>query len=203
MSQQTPQYSGQQYNGQPSRNQASLIVMFVVLGLLLVGILVTGGVLLLRNNNDDGKPAVEKVATRPSTPEAVQFRPVVKAEPNGCGASTTTASADTACGSDGIRYTLGKAGLDGTHVTEVVAAQSPDKVAWVVNLTLDDEGSKAFAQLTAGLATKMPPENQLAIVVRGKVVTAPTVMSEITGGKVQISAKTRAEAEKTAADITG
>lgn len=84
------------------------------------------------------------------------------------------------------------------------AALPSNNSTWVVNLTLDDEGSKSFEQLTAGLATKTPPQNQLAIVVRGKVVTAPAVMSAIPGGKVQISSNfTRADAEKTAADITG
>ncbi|MEV6417858.1 hypothetical protein [Kribbella sp. NPDC051718] len=198
-----PPYGTPQYSGQPSRNQGPLIVTFIVLGLVLVGILVTGGVLLLRNNNDD-KPAVEKVATRPSAPDAVQFRPVLKTEPNGCSASTPTTSTDTACDADGIRYTLGKVALDGTHVSEVTAALAPNNLSWVVNLTLDDQGSKAFGQLTAGLATKTPPQNQLAIVVRGKVVTAPSVMSAITGGKVELASNfTRTEAEQTVADITG
>ena len=193
-----------QYGGQPSRNQGPLIVTLIVLGLVLVGILVVGGVLLLRSSNDGDKPAVDKIATRPSTPEAVQFRPVLKAEANGCSASTTPSPDGTSCGSDGTRYTLGKVALDGTHVSKVEAALASNNSAWVVNLTLDDEGSKSFEQLTAGLATKTPPQNQLAIVVRGKVVTAPAVMSAIPGGKIQLSSNfTRADAEKTAADIIG
>ncbi|MDX6282340.1 MAG: hypothetical protein QOH03_3411 [Kribbellaceae bacterium] len=175
--------------------------MFIVLGLVLVGVLVTGGVLLLRNNDD--KPAVSKVATRPSSPEAVQFRPVLKTQAGGCDASTTASPDGTACGADGTRYTLGKVALDGTKVSAVEAAQG-SQLDWVVNLTLDDEGAKSFGQLTAELATKTPPQNQLAIVVRGKVVSAPAVMSAIPGGKVQLSSNfTRADAEKTAADITG
>jgi hypothetical protein len=207
MSQQTPppQYGppqyGPQYGGQPGRGRGPLILIGV-LGLVLIAVLAVGAVVLLRSN-DDGNPAVSKGATRPSTPEAVQFRPVLKTEANGCSASTAASPDGTACGSDGTRYTLGKVALDGTNVSAVEAAQGTD-LAWVVNLTLDDEGSKSFAQLTTGLATKTPPQNQLAIVVRGKVVTAPTVMSAITGGKVQLSSNfTRADAEKTAADITG
>jgi preprotein translocase subunit SecD len=201
MSQQMPppQY-GPQYDGQPKRSRGPLILI-VALGLVLVAVLAIGAVVLLRNNDD--KPAVTKAATRPSTPEAVQFRPVLKTEPNGCGASTTTSPDGTACGADGTRYTLGKVALDGTHVAEVKAGQGTD-LSWVVNLTLDDAGSKSFEQLTAELATKTAPQNQLAIVVRGRVVTAPTVMSPIPGGKVQLSSNfTRSDAEKTAADITG
>ncbi|WP_328320872.1 hypothetical protein OHA70_22920 [Kribbella sp. NBC_00382] len=207
MSQQTPppQYGPPQYGppyaGQPKRSRGPLILIGV-LGLVLIVVLAIGAVVLLRNNDD--KPAVDKVATRPSTPEAVQFRPVLKTEPNGCSASTTASPDGTACGSDGTRYTLGTVALDGTHVSKVEAALPSNNSTWVVNLTLDDEGSKSFEQLTAGLATKTPPQNQLAIVVRGKVVTAPAVMSAIPGGKVQISSNfTRADAEKTAADITG
>jgi preprotein translocase subunit SecD len=196
VSQQTPAPPPPQYDGQPKPNRGPLILIGV-LGLVLIAVLALGAVVLLRN---DDKPAVTKVATRPATPESVQFRSVLKAEPNGCSASTP---AGTACGSDGTRYTLGKVALDGTHVSEVKAAKGTD-LAWVVNLTLDDEGGRLFEQLTAELSTKTPPQNQLAIVVRGRVVTAPTVMSPIPGGQVQISSNfTQSDAEKTAADITG
>lgn len=208
MSEQTPppQY-GPPYGGQPKRNRGPLILI-VAMGLVLIAVLAIGAIVLLRNNDD--KPAVDKIATRPSTPEAVQFRPVLKAEANGCSASTSPSPSPspspngTSCGSDGTRYTLGKVALDGTHVSKVEAALASNNSAWVVNLILDDEGSKSFEQLTAGLATKTPPQNQLAIVVRGKVVTAPAVMSAIPGGKIQLSSNfTRADAEKTAAEITG
>jgi preprotein translocase subunit SecD len=54
------------------------------------------------------------------------------------------------------------------------------------------------------LAANTAPQNQLAIVVRGRVVTAPVVTSPITGGKVEINADfTKQDAEKLAADITG
>jgi preprotein translocase subunit SecD len=94
--------------------------------------------------------------------------------------------------------------LDGGHVIEVQPAQSPDSATWPVNLTFDDEGAKTFGSLTADLATKQTPLNQLAIVVRGQVVAAPTVMSAIPGGKIQIAGTyTKDDAEKLAAQITG
>jgi preprotein translocase subunit SecD len=48
-------------------------------------------------------------------------------------------------------------------------------------LSLDQEGARLFGRLTTELAAQTPPKNRLAIVVRGRVVTAPTVTLPITG----------------------
>lgn len=195
-----PQYGPPSYGPPPRRSRGPLILVGV-LGLVLVVVVAVGAVLLLRA--DDSKPAAGKAVGRPSTPEAVQFRPVLKTEQGQCDASP--APDGTACDSGGIRYTLGKVELNGTRVTEVKATAGPDTgTSWIVSLSLDDEGTKSFTRLTTELAAKTPPQNQLAIVVRGRVVSAPTVMSPITGGEVQINSNfTRQDAEKLAADITG
>jgi hypothetical protein len=194
MAQQTP-FPPPQY--QPQKQTRGPLLLIGVLGLVLIAVLVTGAVLLLRNDNNES--AGSGPATKPAVPEAVQFRRVIKTEPGVCEAP----SASTACGSDGSRYTRGKVELDGSHVTEVTAAAGQD-TAWYVNLSLDQEGGQLFGQLTTELAAKTPPANQLAIVVRGRVVSAPVVMSPITGGKVQISSKfTKQDAEKLASEITG
>ncbi len=84
------------------------------------------------------------------------------------------------------------------------AAEAPNDTRWLVNLTLDEEGAQLFTRLTADLATKQPPLNQLAIVVRDQVVAAPTVKSAIPGGKLQITGSyTRHTAEDLAKQITG
>lgn len=176
------------------------MILVIVLGLVLVIVVAVVAVLLVRS--DDSKPAAGKAGGRPSAPESVQFRSVIKTERGDC--TATPAPADTACDSEGNRYLLGKVELDGTRVTEVKAAAAQGDTAWIVNLSLDDEGSQSFARLTTELAAKTPPQNQLAIVVNGRVVSAPTVMSPITGGKVQISSNfTKQDAEKLADDITG
>ncbi|TDO46423.1 hypothetical protein EV643_111276 [Kribbella sp. VKM Ac-2527] len=196
MAQQTP-YPPPPYQPQ-KQSRGPLLVLIGVLGLVLVAVLVTGAVLLLRNDNSES--AGSGPATKPAIPEAVQFRRVIKTEPGVC----ETPSASTACGSDGSRYTLGKIELDGSHVTEVTAAAGQDTTAWYVNLSLDQEGGQLFGQLTTELAAKTPPANQLAIVVRGRVVSAPVVMSPITGGKVQISSNfSKQDAENLASEITG
>lgn len=188
-----------QQNQYPSQRSRGPLILVAVSGLVLVVVVAVVAVLLLRN--DDSEPSAGKAGGRPSVPEAVQFRPVIKTERGDC--TATPAPDGTACDSDGNRYLLGKVELDGARVTEVKAAAGQD-LAWIVNLSLDDEGSQSFTRLTTELAAKTPPQNQLAIVVNGRVVSAPTVMSPITGGKVQISSNfTKQDAEKLAADITG
>ena len=107
------------------------------------------------------------------------------------------------CGADGTGYTLGKVELDGRNVAKAEAKLS--NTSWLDALQLDDQGGKAFEQLTADVAKKSPPANQIAIVVDGKVVSAPSVMSAITGGQLEISNArfTQEEARKLADAIGG
>ncbi|ONI73804.1 hypothetical protein BWI15_10305 [Kribbella sp. ALI-6-A] len=192
MAQQTP-YPPPQYGSSPQKRGPLIVVGALVLVLLvLLGVLV---LLVLRTGNEapDSAPA--------SAPKAVEFRRVVKVAPGGC-ASPASSSGGVVCGADGMAYTLGTVELDGKHVSEVAARDSNG--SWVVALELDDEGGRLFEQLTAELAKQSPPANQLAIVVDDRVVSAPTVMSAITGGEVEISSGfTQQDAEKLAADIRG
>ncbi|WP_112249220.1 SecDF P1 head subdomain-containing protein [Kribbella monticola] len=191
-----PQYGGPQYGGPPPKKGRGALVLVGVLVLVLVVVVAVGAVVLVKG--DDHK-ADSASGRRPAAAGVVEFRRVLKAEAGNCDA----APAGVACDSGGNRYSLGKVELDGGSVTQVkaVAGQNSD---WYVNLKLDSAGSRLFGELTADLAQKKPPQNQLAIVVRGRVVSAPTVMSAIPGGDVQIaSGFSKSDAEKLAADITG
>jgi preprotein translocase subunit SecD len=170
------------------------LVLVGVLVFVLVAVLAVGVVVVLRRNDD--KP----VATKAATPQAVEFRRVIKTQPGSC------PSPGTFCDSKGVRYTLGKVELDGSHVTEVKAAQSDAAAggSWYVGLTLDQEGTRTFGQLTTELAAKQPPTNQLAIVVRDEVVTAPTINAPLTASQVEIAGSyTQKDAEALADKITG
>lgn len=198
MAQQTP-FPPPQY-GPPRRSRGPLVLVGV-LALVLVLLLATGAVILLRSTGTKAEESAP--ATKPAAPESVEFRRVMKHEPGAC-ASQSTNPSGTVCGSDGSRFTLDdKVELDGTHVTEVKTAESQG--SWIVQLSLDDEGRQLFGKLTTELAANPPPRNQLAIVVRGRVVSAPIVTSPITAGEVQISQASFAkkDAEKLAAEITG
>lgn len=104
-----------------------------------------------------------------------------------------------------MRYTLGKVELDGSHVSKVKAGLRDDASGYgYVRLTFDHEGKQLFGKLTAALAAKQPPANQLAIVIRNEVVAAPRVNAPITGGEVEIDGTyTQKDAEALAASITG
>ncbi|MBQ3283732.1 MAG: protein translocase subunit SecD [Atopobiaceae bacterium] len=76
--------------------------------------------------------------------------------------------------------------MDGSHIRTVAVAQPTYQATgeYVVNLTLDDEGRKQFAEVTTALA---PTRGRIAIVLDGVVNSAPAVQSPITDGSVQIS----------------
>jgi hypothetical protein len=201
------------YGAPPQRNRGPLVLVGV-LALVLVAVLAVGGVLLVKRLNGPDqdqvavapgyKPPAPAPARKPAAPDAVEFRRVLKAEAGGCASASPAPSGSTVCGLNGYKYVVGKVELDGNHVTAVQAAQSTDALGWHVNLTLDDQGAKLFATLTSDLSTKNPPLNQLAIVVRGQVAAAPTVMSPITGGKLQITGNyTKDTAEELTKQITG
>ena len=182
-----------------SRGPVLLVSGLVV----LLGVIVAAAVIVIVNRGDDGKPESEPSAhTKPSDPTAVEFRRVLTVKAGTC---PSPAPAGTACDAKGMRYTLGKVELDGSNVTDVKAAIQENGVGgWSVGLTLDSKGATLFEQLTAALAKQTPPANQLAIVVRGEVVTAPSVQSAIAGGKVEISGGyDRDSAEQLATKITG
>ena len=185
-----PQYGAPQY-GPPKKSRGPLVVV-AVLAVVLIAVLAIGAVVLVRNSDS-------KSGSAPKTPSVVEFRRVVKTEQGQC---ATPAQQGVACDSDGNRYTLGKVEVNGSHVRSVKTATQDGR--WYLQLSFDDEGKKLFAALTTELAQKTPPDNQIAIVVDGAVVTAPTVQSAITDGEVQITGTfSKEEAEKLAGQITG
>ena len=178
---------------QPTSQRRGPAVLVGVLVLVLVAVVVAGVVVVLRLVDD--KPAAA------ATPQAVEFRRVLTAAQGSC---PSPLPKGIVCDPNGMRYTVGKVELDGSHVSEVKAAQSPDQPGWYITLTLDEQGARLFAALTTQLAALQPPKNQLAIVVGGQVAAAPTVTSAITAGKVQISGNyTKKDAEALATKITG
>ncbi|MFD7159845.1 hypothetical protein ACFV9C_34980 [Kribbella sp. NPDC059898] len=199
-----PYQPWQGYQGPPQKR--SRLPLIIVGGLVLVLVLLVGlGAFLFVTRSTDEKPAAKEspaANTKPSDPKAVEFRRVLTSKPGTC---PTPARDGTACDDKGIVYTVGKVELDGSHVSEVKAGYSAGGSSyWYVSLDLDPEGTKIFGELTASLAKQDPPANQLAILVHGQVVTAPSVQSAIPGGKIQISGTyTRETAEALAKKITG
>lgn len=78
--------------------------------------------------------------------------------------------------------------MTGSHVKSVTVGQSSNSLSgyYSVNVKLDSEGTKDFAEVTKELA---PTNGRIAIVLDGVVKSAPAVQSEITGGEVSITGK--------------
>ena len=197
-----PQYPPLFPQQPPAKRSRGPLLLVGALVLLLVAIVATGVVLVVKRSDDKPAAAAPAARTKPSDPTAVEFRRVLTVKAGTC---PSPAPAGTACDAKGMRYTLGKVELDGSNVTEVKSAlQENGAGGWYVGLTLDSKGATLFEQLTAALAKQTPPANQLAIVVRGQVVTAPSVQSAIAGGKIEISGGyTRESAEQLVGEITG
>jgi preprotein translocase subunit SecD len=167
------------------------------------------------------RDAVDRVRALAPLQTDVEFRPVVgtaTAPPSPSGppptvtpasptgpppAASASASPTTATGVseqlpslDGrTSYQLGPVAMSGTVVRSAAADFSQQGNGWEVSVALDATGTRQFADLTARLQNQ-----QLAIVVAGRVVSAPTIESAITGGQIQISGSfNRSDAEGLAA----
>ncbi|MGN6243448.1 MAG: protein translocase subunit SecD [Motilibacteraceae bacterium] len=99
-----------------------------------------------------------------------------------------------ACGRDGLKYVLGPALLVGTDVSGASASLQTDRNGnptggWQVNLNFTGDGTKKFANATTkiNINTQQSPQDQIAIVLDGQVVSAPSINEPITGGSAQIT----------------
>lgn len=102
-------------------------------------------------------------------------------------------------------YQLGPVEVSGAEIESVSTTPAPgDPSHWAVVLKASEAGKTRIADLTRRLSGNQPPQNQLAVVVAGLVVTAPAVNEAITAGELQISgAFDRAAARALVARITG
>ncbi len=100
-----------------------------------------------------------------------------------------------ACDSSGTKYVLDVAKVLGTNLTKVAAVLNSQS-QWVVNFNLDGQGQKAFGQMTSTMVSKYFNSqtqtatsvlDQFAIVLDGKVISAPQVTSPITTGSGEIT----------------
>jgi preprotein translocase subunit SecD len=117
------------------------------------------------------------------------------------------------CDSSGNKYALDVAKVPGTQISRAAAALSTTADQWYVTLTLKSAGATAFTNLTSELVAKYlsgaEAGNQddywldtIAVVLDGKVITAPETASPIAGGVAQITGDyTRAQAEELAAQL--
>ena len=99
----------------------------------------------------------------------------------------------TVCADDqSYKYILGPVEVDGAMVADASANYIPGANGvqtneWGVYLTFNAAGTAAFADVTARLTTLVGAQNQFAIVLDGKVISAPRTLAAIPDGKPVIS----------------
>ncbi|WP_165985752.1 SecDF P1 head subdomain-containing protein [Streptomyces sp. YIM 98790] len=91
-----------------------------------------------------------------------------------------------AAGDPPLKYLLGPAAMSGAEVAAAEAVLEPQLGAWVIRIELTETGADQFGDLTERLGLQPVPQNQVAIVMDGEVVSAPAVQERIGGGTVQI-----------------
>ncbi|MFM8329834.1 MAG: preprotein translocase subunit SecD, partial [Actinomycetales bacterium] len=93
------------------------------------------------------------------------------------------------CDRNGVaRYILAPARVVGRDVSSATAAIDPQSASgWFVSLDFTGDGAKKFGELTQAVVNLAQPQNQVAIVLDGAVVSAPRINEAILGGRAQIT----------------
>jgi preprotein translocase subunit SecD len=86
------------------------------------------------------------------------------------------------------KYILAPAQVLGNMISEASAAiDHTGASGWFVSLDFNGEGATKFGALTQSVTGLAAPQNQVAIVLDGLVVSAPRINEAITGGSAQIT----------------
>ncbi|MGY0060915.1 SecDF P1 head subdomain-containing protein [Streptomyces sp. LZ34] len=169
------------------------------------------------SGGDGGGSAAGGVVSGPP----LQFLPVEREEPGPCPSGATDAYTDTPKDKTGGTETggsgeTGQAGQSCLYIdpdagmtvrrTESAKATFDQQYGqgFIVTIDLASADAARFGQLSGKLAQRQSPQNRLAMVRGDKLLSAPSVLSAIPGGKVQITGSfTRDEAEQLARDLGG
>lgn len=103
------------------------------------------------------------------------------------------------------KYILGPVEVSGERIVDATHGLVPNSQGvstneWGVNIVFDAEGTEEFAKVTTRLASLQGARNQFAIVLDGKVISAPRTLAVITNGKPQITGSFTQESSKVLAD---
>ena len=103
------------------------------------------------------------------------------------------------------KFILGPVEIAGENISNANAALVPNSQGavtnvWGVNLEFDGTGSTQFAEVTTRLNALTGAQNQFAIVLDGRVITAPATNNIITDGKAQITGSFTQDTSKALAD---
>ena len=105
------------------------------------------------------------------------------------------------------KYILGPVEVAGETIADATNGQVQNSQGattgqWAVNIVFNGKGTKEFAAVTTRLNAfpETDPRNRFAIVLDGRIISAPTTNAVITNGKPQISGSFTQASSKTLAD---
>ncbi|MGO4782428.1 protein translocase subunit SecD [Cryobacterium sp. W22_MBD10_FK3] len=110
------------------------------------------------------------------------------------------------CEADGsVKYILGPVEVSGENISDATNGQVTTQSGattgeWAVNIVFDGAGTKSFADVTTRLSGLEGAQNQFAIVLDGRVISAPRTLAVITDGKPQITGSFDQDTSKALAD---
>ena len=84
-----------------------------------------------------------------------------------------------------------------TQLKQVEATYDANVPAWVVRMTFRDAGAKRFVSLTERAARRQSPQNQIAIVLGDRLLSAPSVAAPSPAAKASIEFSTCASVAPT------
>jgi preprotein translocase subunit SecD len=141
-------------------------------------------------------------ATRQSTDATIREQALGTLD---CGAPDPLAGNDDAaaplvtCDAGEFKYDLGPVFLEGDRVGKAKAGPSEYSTGHVVTVEFDAEGARTWGDFTTANVG-----NQVAILINGRVLSAPSIQSPITGGATQITGNfTADEADQLARQLVG
>lgn len=110
------------------------------------------------------------------------------------------------CDADGYtKYVLGPVEISGSDIATAsngttTTSTGASTNTWAVNLSFNEAGTKAFANVTTRLFSLTDPRNRFAVTLDGYVITAPTTQAVITNGDAQITGNFDQASSKSLAD---
>lgn len=104
-----------------------------------------------------------------------------------------------------MKYVLGPVEMGGETITDAVAQIGTTQTGastgqWVVQMTLNDEGTSTFGQISTRMYGQQSPMNQFAFVLDGVVISAPEMNGLILDGRPSISGSFTQETAQTLAN---
>jgi len=141
----------------------------------------------LGGTGTDGATPVAGVSTEINA----QFAALDCTNPANLQGTGADAPTDTivACSREGAsKYILAPAEVLGQQVSKASSGLDQQGAsAWFVSLTFNGDGTRAFGALTSRVTSLPSPQNQVAIVLDGLVVSAPVINEAIPSGNAQIT----------------